>query len=126
MKSPMPSKSFKSLAFLGLTFLFDIYFAIKLSESLMDLVSKAIYSIELCKEIGWKLPLHSSGLVRELGSYSSWMLMTLSLSLLRAAAHGFSSIGILCSLCSSWMGEALLFSLWNLVLFEVSVTFLNQ
>ena len=97
----MPSKSFKLLAFLGLTFLFNIYFAIKLSESLMNLVSEAICSIELCKEIGWKLPLHNSGLVGELGLYSSCMLMTLSSSLLEAVAYSFGSIGTSCLSCSS-------------------------
>ena len=47
----MPSKFFKSLAFLGLTFLFEMYFAMKLSKSLMHLVSEAMCSMELCKEI---------------------------------------------------------------------------
>ena len=81
--------------------MFDIYFAIKLSEFLMDLVSEAIYSIEPCKEIRWKLPLYNSGLVGELGLYGSWMLMTLLSSLLEAAVCGFGSIGTLCSPRSS-------------------------
>ena len=67
-ESPMPSKSFKSLAFLGLTFLFEMYFTMKLSEFLMHLASEAMCSIEPCNKIGWKLPLHNSGSVGALGS----------------------------------------------------------
>ena len=48
----MPSKFFKSLVFLELTFLFEMYFAMKLSKSLMHLVSKMMCLMEPCKEIG--------------------------------------------------------------------------
>ena len=97
---PMPLKFFKSLAVLRLTFLFTMYFAMKLSESLMHLVSEAMCSIEPCKEIGWKLLLHNSGLVGMLGSYSNWMLMTLSSSSQGAVVQGFGSFVMSCSACS--------------------------
>jgi len=45
-------KSFKLLAVLGLIFLFMMYFAMELRESLMDLVSEVIFLMELCREIG--------------------------------------------------------------------------
>jgi len=67
----MLSKSFKLLAVLGLTFLFMMYFAIELRESLMDLVSEVIFLMEPCREIVWKLPLHNSGLVGALESYGN-------------------------------------------------------
>ena len=78
-----------------------MYFAIKLSESLMHLISEVICSIEPCKEIRWKLPLHNFGSVGVLESYGNWMLMTLSSSSLEAVAQGFSLFGIACPACSS-------------------------
>ena len=58
-----------------------MYLAMKLSESLMLSVSEVICSIKLCREMGWKFPLHNLGSVGIFGLYRSWMLMTLSLSL---------------------------------------------
>ena len=46
MESPIPSKSDKLLAFEDLTFLFTIYLAMKLSESLMLLKSDVICLID--------------------------------------------------------------------------------
>ena len=106
IESPMLSKSFKSLAFLGLTFLFTMYFAMKISESLIHLVSEVMCSMEPCKEIRWKLPLHNSGSVGVLGSYSNWMLMTLLSSSQGAAVQGFGLFGMSCPARSSWMGGA--------------------
>jgi len=51
----------------------------KLSESLIFLVSEAKCSIEPCKEMEWKLPSQRSGSVRVLGLYERGMLMTASL-----------------------------------------------
>ena len=76
--SPIPLKSFKSLDLTRSTCLFEIYLAMKLSKSLIFLASKAKCSIELCKEIGWKLPSQRSGSVGALESYKRGMLMTIS------------------------------------------------
>ena len=57
MEFPIPLKSNRSFALDGLTFLFKIYLAMKFKESLILFASEVICSIELCKDIGWKLPL---------------------------------------------------------------------
>ena len=81
-----------------------MYLAMKLSESLMHLMSEAMCSMKLCKKIGWKLPLHNSGSVGVLGSYGNWMLMTLSLSSQEATAQGFGLFVMSCPAHSIWMG----------------------
>jgi len=68
MESPIPSKSDRLFALDGLTFLFEIYLAMKFKESLILFASEAICSIEPCKDIRWKLLLQRSGLVGEFGS----------------------------------------------------------
>ena len=60
------------------TYLLEMYLAMKLKESLMFLKSNAMCSMDLWREIGWKLPFQSSGFIGVLGSYGSWMLMTMS------------------------------------------------
>ena len=65
----MPSKSFRLLAVFGLTFLFVMYLAMKLSESLMLFMSEAICSIEPCREMEWKFSLHNLGSMEVFGSY---------------------------------------------------------
>jgi len=52
MESPILSKSNKLFALDGLTFLFEIYLAMKFKESLILFASEAICSIEPCKDIG--------------------------------------------------------------------------
>ena len=119
IESPMLSKSTKSFALLEFIFLLEMYLAIKLSESLMFFVSDTICSIDLWRDIGWKLPLQSSSLVGELGSYGNWMLMMLSLSSLGVATH------CCCSPWSTWpthsdrIGMASLFPFCGLVLPKV-------
>ena len=68
IESSMLLKSCKSLALPEFTFLFEIYLAIKLSESLMLFVSDMICSIDPCSDIRWKLLLQSSGSVGALES----------------------------------------------------------
>ena len=51
---PIPWKSLISLDFEELTYLFEIYLAMKLRESLMLLESNAKCSIELWSEMEWK------------------------------------------------------------------------
>ena len=68
MESSILSKSDRSFVLDGLTFLFKIYLAMKFKESLILFASEAICSIELYKDIRWKLPLQRSGSVGEFGS----------------------------------------------------------
>ena len=75
MESPIPSKSSRSFTLFLSTCLPWIYLAKILSETLTFLASDARCSIEPCREMGWKDPLHNSGLVGAWGSYGSWMLM---------------------------------------------------
>ena len=58
--SPIPLKSFKSLDLARSTYLLAMYLAMKLSEFLMFLESKAMCLIEPWSEIGWKLPFQRS------------------------------------------------------------------
>ena len=67
IESPILSKSDRSFALDGLTFLFKIYLAMKFKESLILFASEVICLIEPCKDIGWKLPLQKSGLLGEFG-----------------------------------------------------------
>ena len=73
--SPIPSKSSKSLALDGWTYLFEIYFAINFKESLMLLASNTMCSIELYNEIEWNLPFQILESIGTLGSYGNRMLM---------------------------------------------------
>ena len=50
--SPIPLKSSKSFVLEEFICLLAMYLAIKFKESLIFLVSKAMYSIKLCKEMG--------------------------------------------------------------------------
>jgi len=59
----------------------------KLREFLIFLESNTICSMDLWKEIGWKLPSQSLGSVGILKLYESWMLMTMLSSMYIAWPH---------------------------------------
>ena len=68
------------LDFFGSICLLLIYLAMKLRESLMFLMSDARCLSDPCSKMGWKLPSHNSSSIGVLGSYSSCMLMMISLT----------------------------------------------
>ena len=74
----------------------------KLSKSLIFLVSKVRYFIDLCKEMECKLPSQRSGSVGALGSYGSEILITVS------STYARLMLGYLCGPCSRFVGAALL------------------
>ena len=119
MESPIPSKSNKLLVFEDLTFLFVIYLAMKLSEPLMILESDVICSIDLWRDIEWKLPLQRSGLVGEFGSYGSWILITSLSSPCGVLAYGTCLLWFALKTCSGLEWVALLFPAWSLMLLVV-------
>jgi len=81
----------------------------KLSKSLIFLVSKARCSIDLCKEMGWKLPSQRLGSIGALGSYGSEILITVS-----STCTGLM-LGYLCKPYCRFVGAALLLVLATLL-----------